>query len=454
MIRQLSGVGLLLIAISLVFPVQSMGAISDSEQKITPGDPGASNYFGQCVSVDANYLIAGASGARAAYVFEKNGGAWTQMAKLDAPSNDTGDKFGASVAISGDYAVVGAWEDALHGTRTGAAYVFQRDGDTWGNPVTIRPADAKASAYFGRAVSISGDYVLIGARGDSGTGAAYVFERIDGNWTEVAKLVSDDITSNDRFGRSVSISGTHAVVGADGDDDNYNSSGSAYVFERIDGVWVQTDKLKASDPCGDSYFGRSVAMGDGFLVVGAPFAPYGNTLPCHDHHGDGLRYAGQVYLFERTENGWMESQILIASDQTARQQLSYYFGLSISGDYILAGAYDDRTQGAETGAAYVFKRDVDEWTEIEKILASDAAADDHFGAAVAISGPDIIIGAFRDDANNLTNSGAVYAYQIWSCQSDMDQDGDADGDDLWQLADAFDPSDPSCLGAFAAAFGR
>ena len=145
-----------------------------------------------------------------------------------------GDAFGSSVSISGDYAVVGAKGDDDNGSGSGSAYVFKRSGTSWQQEAKLLPSDGAAEDYFGLSVSISGDYAVVGAYRDDdnggSSGSAYLFKRTDTSWVQEAKLLAFDGVGGDFFGYSVSISGDYAVVGARGDADNGDESGSAYLY--------------------------------------------------------------------------------------------------------------------------------------------------------------------------------------------------------------------------------
>jgi hypothetical protein len=177
-------------------------------------------------------------------VFDRHqGGAdnWGQVAKLVASDGAVGDSFGRSVAISEDIVVVGAYNDDDKGISSGSAYVFERNqggADHWGQVVKLTASDGVADASFGRSVAISGDTVIVGALfdDDNGTksGSAYVFERNQGgadHWGQAAKLTASDGAADDHFGRSVAISEDTIVAGAGGDGDKGTDSGSAYVYQ-------------------------------------------------------------------------------------------------------------------------------------------------------------------------------------------------------------------------------
>jgi hypothetical protein len=185
------------------------------------------------------------------------------------------DFFGNSVSISGDTAVVGAYEDDDDGWSSGSAYVFVRDvtTGTWTEQAKLTASDAAGGDKFGYSVSVSGDTVLIGAYWDDDagfqSGSAYVFVRSGSTWTEQAKLTASDGAAGDYFGDSVSVSGDTALIGAYRDDYAGTYSGSAYVFVRSGSTWTQQAKLTASDGAAWAYFGHSVSVSGDTALIGA-----------------------------------------------------------------------------------------------------------------------------------------------------------------------------------------
>ncbi|MCI5165544.1 MAG: hypothetical protein D3903_05480, partial [Candidatus Electrothrix sp. GM3_4] len=208
-------------------------------------------------------------------------GTWSQQAKLTAADGDAYDRFGESMSISGDTAVIGARFDDDKGDRSGSAYVFVRAADgTWSEQAKLTATDGAVVGFFGESVSVSGNTVLIGARydDDKGTysGSTYVFVRVaDGTWSEQAKLTVADGAVGDYFGHSVSVSGGTAVIGG---------SSSAYVFIRA-ADWSQEAKLTAADGAAYDHFGKSISVSSGTAIIGA----YGN-----DDKGNS---SGSAYIF-------------------------------------------------------------------------------------------------------------------------------------------------------------
>ncbi len=214
-----------------------------AEQKLTASDAASGDQFGHTVSVSGEYAVVGAvndnSGEGSAYIFVRSGTTWTQNQRLTASDASAGHKFGSSVSVSGDYAVVGAYGD---NSREGSAYVFVHSGSAWTQQQKLTASDAASGDQFGYSVSVSGDYVVVGASVDGPAGStresAYVFVRSGTTWTQQQKLAASDAAWSDYFGFSVSVSGDYAVVGAWGDN-------SAYIFVRSGTAWTQQQKLTA-----------------------------------------------------------------------------------------------------------------------------------------------------------------------------------------------------------------
>jgi len=329
------------------------GANWSQQAKLLAFDGAASDYFGYSVSISGDFAIAGAYGdddkggnSGSAYIFKRDGETWSQQAKLVASDGAAADYFGWAVSISGDYALVVARYDDDKGTDSGSAYIFKRDGTSWSQQVKLTASDGAANDNFGGwSVSINGDLAIVGARGDSdmgyASGSAYIFKRAGETWVEQTKLLADDGDANDYFGISASISGDFAVVGAYGNDDSGDRSGSAYIFTPDDidpNNWIQRQKLTASDGNTDDYFGWSVSISGDYAIIGAR------------QDDDMGSNSGSAYIFKRIGASWVEQQKLLASDGAA----SDYFGysVSISGNKAIAGAYNDVSAA---GSAYAFR---------------------------------------------------------------------------------------------------
>ena len=265
-------------------------------------DASAFDQFGTSVGIDGDTIAVGAEDddtaagnlAGSAYVFARSGGTWSQQGHLFADNATENDFFGSSVAVWGDSVVVGApTANAGVLSGSGAAYVFTRSGSTWSQQGYLYADDASGGEWFGTSVAILSNTVVVGEPGDDtflggpDAGSACVFTRSGSTWSQQGHLFADDARPNDEFGGSVAIDGNNVVVGAHYDDTAAAAhAGSAYVFIRDGGGWVQQDHLFAYDAEVEDYFGRSVAISGQVAVVGADY----------DDTPDGTR-AGSAYVF-------------------------------------------------------------------------------------------------------------------------------------------------------------
>jgi hypothetical protein len=231
-----------------VFEMNPASGAWEEAAKLTASDAGPDDWFGWSVSVSGATALVGAPGegtggssAGAAYVFEFNpaGGAWEETDKLTASDAEADDEFGLSVSVGGATAVVGSPGEDAGGDGAGAAYVFEFNpaSGAWQEAAKLTASDAEAGDGFGGAVSVDGTTMVVGApwedTGGSSAGAGYVFvaDPAGGAWQEAAKLTASDAGQDHFFGGAVSVGGTTAVLGADGEDTGGRLAGAAYVFE-------------------------------------------------------------------------------------------------------------------------------------------------------------------------------------------------------------------------------
>jgi hypothetical protein len=210
------------------------------------------------------------------YLFQSDGTSWTEYPVLldpDNPSLGNYSRFGTAISLVGERALIGAPEGSSSLEQAGMAFLFVKAGDYWGGYYVLQASDAKPFARFGFSVSLSGDRALIGAHRDTVSGvdkgSAYIFDFDGTNWVQTAKLTATDGASSDEFGTSVSLDGDRAVVGAPRRNEVGSRSGAAYVFE-FDGVgWTQSAKLAAGDGMANAYYGHQVKVAGDRIVVGA-----------------------------------------------------------------------------------------------------------------------------------------------------------------------------------------
>jgi hypothetical protein len=350
-----------------------------------------------------------------------------QQAQLTASDGAASDWFGNSVAISGNTAVVGNPQHDVGGyADQGVAEVFTRSGTTWSHQWWLIASDGEASDLLGCSVALVGDTAVVGAPCDdagivTNQGSAYVFVRSGTTWSEQQKLVASDGNASDFFGYSVALSGETAVVGARWDDVEINpQQGSAYIFVRSGTTWSEQQKLTADDGDDDDDFGWSVAISGGTALVGA-------------YHDDvsGNTDQGSAYVFLRDGTTWSQQAHLTATDGAASDNFGQ--SVALSGGTAVVGAHaDDVGANTDQGSAYVFTRSGTNWSEQQKLVASDGASDDWFGVSVTLVGDSAIVGAPSDDVDSVLGQGSAYVFArsgtTWSQQAQLNSSDGAAGD--------------------------
>ena len=382
-------------------------------------------YFGYSCGLSGNYLVVGAytetytsgsslSNAGAAYIYVCNGSIWNfnkRITAVDAGTAQATAQFGYSCAISGNYLVVGAWQETYtSGTslsQAGAIYVYYWNGSTMIFKQRISAVDSPGStsqggAKFGNSCAISGNYLVTGAFNEdqvspalNNSGAAYVYNL--GLWScnYIKKILQSDsgttIAGSSYFGQSCAISGNYFVIGAHTES---NNKGAAYVYYFNGTTWDYKQKLLQSDSGTtktSTYFGVSCAINGEYIIIGAST----------ENTNIGAAY---VYYFDGT--AWVYKQKLLQSDSGTTLAGSYYFGNScaISGNYMVISAYSKAT-------VYVYYFNGTTWVYNQTLLQTDSGTtgvNSSFGWSCDINSSYIVIGAFRETGN----SGAAYVYNF------------------------------------------
>lgn len=366
-----------------VYILEKANGTWEQSQILYPSNPddlnaslGTCDIMKVCLDISGNIVITAdykqdtgsGDGSGAVYIFEKQeNGNWSEtllkytLAQWGA--------FGSGVAVSGDYAFVGApYDSSVEATYHGAVYVYKRAGiDNWSLHQTIVPTDTGSMNYFGFSVDIDGDYLIVGeykrevtvgGSSVSGAGSAYIYKKnaTSDQWEQVATLSASDAQTDDFFGYWVNISGDYAAVSAKdedgGDGDPLSNTGAVYIFKReSDAVWTQTQILHLPETDANSYMGRNVSIDGNGMVIGIS----GRDI---EVDGSGLTDAGTAWVLELDSNGtWQLNTTLTASNAQATD----LFGASaaIDGGTVLIGAISedggDGDPSSETGAVYLFE---------------------------------------------------------------------------------------------------
>ncbi len=377
--------------------------------RVLAGSPHSAEKFGFSVSISGDYCIVGApnedlqaSTEEAAYVFKRNGASWNQIKKLTDPENDGYDDFAQAVSISGDYCAVGVPDKHISGSGDGCVYIFARNqggADNWGLVKKIYAFDWDNGDYFGVAVALQGDYLIVGAYHDwengIGGGSAYIYYRNQGgtdNWGLVKKIrPSNQDDNTQEFGGSVDIYGDYAIVGAKGYS---GGEGRAYLFYRNQGGsdnWGEIKVLIGSDTDPADQFGRSVTIWGDYCAVGAVN---------HDEETDGTSYnIGSVYVFYRNQGGadnWGEvNQFLPVYTKV---QDMYGISVDMYNQFLVVGSSRERYSDGElrTGYIYSYHLQNDHTWSMVKRHNSGTNNKDEYGYSVAVGQTHAVAGVPYD----------------------------------------------------------
>ena len=295
------------------------------------------------------------------------------------------DSLGASVGISGNYAVVGAPLANRTENDTGGAYVFFFDGTNWSAQSELVPSEIYSYDKFGTSVAISNGHAAVGAPLiGRDTGAVFVFENDGSQWQETQKILPDAPVDWSGFGRAVSMSGDRLIAG---------QKGSAFVYERDGDSFVQTAVFEATETDFSDHFGFSVAICADYAVVGGV------------NDGSSSDHPGIAKVYRRTDVGWVFDTNLPAHGAFVNQGFGY--SVAISDRFAAIGAVRDSENGYKSGAVHVFENQGGEWTAFQKILPDDGGPWSAFGCSVDLDGDSIVVGSERDNYG-----GAAYLFQL------------------------------------------
>ena len=266
----------------------------------------------------------------AVYVYRFDGADWVFEDRVTPDDAVNGDSFGFQVAVDGD-TLVGT--SGSHAAQRGAAWVFVKNGGEWSQEQKLSADDGEAGDFFGGGVALEDDTIVVGAELENGQGAAYVYQRSASTWSQETKLVATARDDGDEFGHSVELAGDQIVVGAP-----FDGAGSAQVFLRQGGSWNPRELLVPADGANGDEFARHVVrgLGDNVLAIGA------------SRHGG----VGAVYLFRRVLGEWTPAEKLVPSVGSVDDDFGWV--VSIEPGRVAIGAHGDDTAAANAGAAYVF----------------------------------------------------------------------------------------------------
>ncbi|MEM7332363.1 MAG: hypothetical protein AAF490_09735 [Chloroflexota bacterium] len=328
---------------------------------------------------------------------------------------------GSAVAIDGSTAVIGAPYANVGGLNSGTVYVLVQQGSGWVLEAELISNNLTTANSFGAAVAIEGDTVVVGSpRFNFQPGQAHVFTRSAGSWSLQTTLVPTDSAPDDFFGKSVAIDNGSITVGAPTALVSGNPTGAAYVFTQSGNSWSQQAKLIATDGASDDQFGESVDIDMDSVIVGA----LGDDTAVIN--------GGSGYIFTRTGTTWSQQAKVVQPTPS----LNDVFGRSVAIEGNTAVLGMPKANGT-AGEVVVFTLTGATWVHEATLSPPTGSAGDLFGMSIELEGNSLAIGAPRDDDED-SDAGAVYLYSrsgaTWSQQSKLTKNNGEASDSLgWRV---------------------
>jgi len=370
--------------------------LGNQDAVLHPPSPGPGERFGNSVAIDGSTLVVGEHNSvengthhGAVSIYVDDGSSWVRQATLvPPPPFEFQELFGDSVAISGDWLVVGAHNRDTAVVDSGAAFVYRRTGSTWNLHQTLAPWQASSNMKFGLHVAIAANTIAVGAQNDdqmgANAGAVYTFRWNGSTWAQGQKLFSTDPEPSGFFGWSVALNGTTLAAGEVTDHDVATGLGSVQTFVLQGNAFVFEDKLSQTSTSGTYYFGESIALDGNRMLIGA--------TPLNPQPADGA-----VFYFTRGGSNWTQQAKLLAHD--SNQDVGFGRAVAIDGTRAVIGAPGSGgAASAFGGRAEYWELNGTQWAWDDTLITWNAGSDDGAGSAVAIDGGTVVVGVpGRDD---------------------------------------------------------
>ncbi len=409
----------------------ALGQVLNEDHKLIASDMAQFDLFGHSIAIDDGIVVVGASqnddngfSSGAAYLFDSNTG--VELDKLLPDDGAADDNFGISVDIDDGIVVVGTFIAVSGAVNPYAAYLF--DATTGAQLHKLLPADGQVGRLFGYAVAIDSGIVAVGAWGDSSTlpqqGSAYLFDAATGE--QLFKVKPGAESGGDNFGFAIDIDDGIVAIGAYRDDDLGRDAGAAYLFDAATGLEIR--KLFADDGAAGDEFGRSIAIDNGIVAVGA-----------FRDDDDGMD-SGSVYLFDAATGEQLRK--LRSEDAAEFRNLGY--SVDIGNGMVAAGAWITDDLGIDSGSAYLFDAATGE--QLAKLLPSDGIGDDRFGSSISVGSGLAAVGAYYGHTASGTQTGSAFLFALPStpCIADVNGDGLLSPADFTAWISAFNAGTSGC----------
>ncbi len=351
-------------------------------------------FFGHSVDIAGNIALVGASREETkgvVHVYRHEQGSWQPVLKLTANEKGNHHSFGHHVAIRGNYIFSSAWITDAEGGIEGVIYVFENIDGKWTQTQSLRGSNSQNMDAFGADLSLDDNFVFVSAAWATGeaekAGAVYVFALKDGKWVETQKIVDDYGTREGLFGAGTAVSGTNALISAP----NNGKTGTLYTYKLEGDKWIRKQKIQ---PEGKAQFGRYLALEGNIALISSP-----NSVEIG---------ASEVFLYELKKEHWVETMKLLPKEELSRKD-NYGRNVAIAGNTLFVAA-----DGKESRSVFIFERDGGNWQPTSRIrgeLSSDGTREP-FGSTIKTDGKNLIITSSKGISGSSKLIGSTYIYKF------------------------------------------
>jgi hypothetical protein len=382
------------------------GANWQQQAELVASDGAVSDWFGSCVAIDGNRILASSPQFGQSYLFEYSGSVWSQKAILRSNQYGVQGLAGYSLALLGDDAFIGAPEAYyLAGDYAGVVHWFHKEAGVWpADPTAIHAGDGEVEQNFGQVIDFAGDLAVVGMPLDNtpwgeAAGSSYVFHRVGADWVLEAILEDVDPLVVERFGAAVDLEGDRLAVGVPADaryssdpsNMGYFRYGAVVLYRRgLGGVWTFETQIKAADGVTDGFtnddFGGSLSLKGDTLLVGAPRASsVSNWAP-----GDSTSFPGAGYVFQYNGASWTQQAKLLPPDSQTYSNAGVCVALENGRAYLAA---------TMASAVYSYTKSGSSWPYGATIKPAPREGYRSFGSSLAIEANTLVVGSSRDSSS-------------------------------------------------------
>jgi hypothetical protein len=421
------------------------------------------SLYEDTVAIGALFEDTGASAAGSVYIYTRSGVTWTLQQEINNPSPVINDQFGYSVSLFRDTVAISAnLKEVSAISDAGAAYVYTRTGGVWTLEQTIENPSPVASDRFGNSISLYEDTIAVGSTPlTANTEKIWVYSRIGTTWTLDKEIETPiPITDEIGFGKIVKVHQDTVIASGVWND----ASGAVYIFSRDEGNWNYIDMFKNPTPNGSEGFAASLALYDDTILVGAnqtdtslldvgsayiysiPLYDFSNNIEIQDIAsnstsvsiygkymvvGDSVfnSYQGNVKVYEDINGTWTIMQTITSNEFSSNN--SFGAQVSMYNDTLAISEPGNDTDGADTGAIWVYTLVGSTWTLQQRIGNPPGPGSDNFSKQMALNKDTIVTGAYSEDTAG-TDSGTAYIFKrtgaTWALEGTINNPNPAMGD--------------------------